>query len=334
MSSDPFANVPDPSFEAIHEAQARLGSRVHRTAVVTSRTFNALVGADVVFKCENLQRGGSFKIRGALNAVLSLDDATAARGIVAHSSGNHGAAVALAARERGVPAHIVVPHNSARTKIAAAQRYGAKVTFCEPTMASREATVREILARDGGAFVHPFDNPRVMAGQGTATLELLQQHPDLEIVIAPISGGGLLSGTSLAAHGVNQSIRVVGAEPRAVDDAARSLASGRLESNATAETIADGLRAAICARTFAVLQEHVAAVATVTEDEIITAMRTFADIFKLIIEPSSAVAVAAVLTGRVSQAQGRRIGVIISGGNVDLDVLPWRTRPSTATSGR
>jgi threonine dehydratase len=299
--------------------------------VVTSRTFNALVGAEVVFKCENLQRGGSFKIRGALNAVLSLDDATAARGIVAHSSGNHGAAVALAARERGVPAHIVVPHNSARTKVESAQRYGARVSFCEPPMAAREAMVREILARDGGAFVHPFDNPRVMAGQGTATLELLQQHPDVEIVVAPVSGGGLLSGTSLAAHGVNKSIRVVGAEPRAADDAARSLASGRLETNATADTIADGLRAAICARTFAVLREHVAAIATVTEDEIITAMRTFADIFKLIIEPSSAVSVAALLNGRVPQAQGRRIGVILSGGNVDLDVLPWR--PPQAPAG-
>jgi threonine dehydratase len=324
MSAAAGANAPEPSFASIREAQARLGGRVHCTPVMTSRTFDALVGAEVRFKCENLQRGGSFKIRGALNAVLSLDDATAAGGIVAHSSGNHGAAVALAARERGVPAHIVVPHNSARTKVASAQRYGAKVSFCEPTMAAREAMVREILARNGGAFVHPFDNPHVIAGQGTATLELLQQHPDIEIVVAPISGGGLLSGTSLAAHGVSRAIRVVGAEPRAVDDAARSLASGRIESNVSVDTIADGLRAGICARTFAVLREHVAAIATVSEDEIIAAMRTFADIFKLIIEPSSAVTVAALLTGRVPDAQGRRIGVIVSGGNVDLDVLPWR----------
>jgi threonine dehydratase len=324
MAADPFANVPEPSFDAVREAQARIGARVHRTPVMRSRSFNEMVGADVLFKCESLQRGGSFKIRGALNAVLSLDAAAAAGGIVAHSSGNHGAAVALAARERGVPAHIVVPHNSARTKIAAAERYGAKVSFCEPTMAAREATVKEILARNGGAFVHPFDNPRVIAGQGTATLELLEDDPGIEIVLAPVSGGGLLSGTSLAAHGVNRAIRVIGVEPRAADDAARSLASGRIEGNVTTDTIADGLRATICARTFALLREHVDAVVTVTEDEIISAMRTFADIFKLIIEPSSAVTVAGLLNGRVPGAQGRRVGVIISGGNVDLDVLPWR----------
>jgi threonine dehydratase len=324
MAADPFADVPEPSFDAVREAQARLGSRVHRTPVVQSRSFNSLAGADVLFKCESLQRGGSFKIRGALNAVLSLDAATAAGGIVAHSSGNHGAAVALAARERGVPAHIVVPHNSARTKVAAAERYGAKVSFCEPTMAAREGMVQEILARNGGAFVHPFDNKRVIAGQGTATLELLQDYPDIEIVMTPVSGGGLLSGTALAAHGVNRAIRVIGAEPRAADDAARSLASGRIEGNATTDTIADGLRATISPRTFALLREHVDAIATVTEDEIIAAMRTFADIFKLLIEPSSAVTVAALLNGRVPGAQGRRVGVIVTGGNVDLDVLPWR----------
>jgi threonine dehydratase len=330
MAADPFVDVPEPSFDAVREAQARLGSRVHRTPVVQSRSFNSLAGAEVLFKCESLQRGGSFKIRGALNAVLSLDAATAAGGIVAHSSGNHGAAVALAARERGVPAHIVVPHNSARTKVAAAERYGAKVSFCEPTMAAREGMVQEILARSGGAFVHPFDNKRVIAGQGTATLELLQDHPDVGIVMAPVSGGGLLSGTALAAHGINPAIRVVGAEPRAADDAARARASGRVGGNTTTDTIADGLRATISARTFALLREHVDAIATVTEDEIIAAMRTFADIFKLIIEPSSAVTVAALLNGRVPGAQGRRIGVIVTGGNVDLDVLPWRP----ATAGR
>src|SRR5262245_22377632 len=330
MAADPFADVPEPSFDAVREAQARLGSRVHRTPVMQSRSFNSLAGADVLFKCESLQRGGSFKIRGALNAVLSLDAATAAGGIVAHSSGNHGAAVALAARERGVPAHIVVPHNSARTKVASIERYGAQVSFCEPTMAARDGMVQEILARNGGAFVHPFDNKRVIAGQGTATLELLQDYPGIEIVMAPVSGGGLLSGTALAAHGIDPAIRVIGAEPRAADDAARSLASGRIEGNATTDTIADGLRAAIAPRTFALLREHVDAIATVTEDEIIAAMRTFADIFKLIIEPSSAVTVAALLNGRVPGAQGRRIGVIVSGGNVDLDVLPWRP----ATTGR
>lgn len=318
------SNTPEVSFDSVREAQARLGTRVHQTPVVTSSSFNALVSADVYFKCESLQRGGAFKARGALNAVLSLDDAIAARGVVAHSSGNHGAAVALAARERGVRADIVVPRNSAKAKIAAAERYGARMSFCEPTMAAREAMAQEIVDRTGGALVHPFDNPHVIAGQGTATLELLQQHPGIEVVMAPISGGGLISGTSLAAHGVNPAIRVVGAEPRLADDAARSLASGRIEVNTGGETIADGLRATLSPRTLGLIREHVESIATVSEEEIITAMRTFADIFKLIIEPSSAVPVAALLYGRVPNTAGRRIGVIISGGNVDLDVLRWR----------
>lgn len=318
------SNTPEVSFDSVREAQARLGTRVHQTPVVTSSSFNALVSADVYFKCESLQRGGAFKARGALNAVLSLDDAIAARGVVAHSSGNHGAAVALAARERGVRADIVVPRNSAKAKIAAAERYGAKMSFCEPTMVARETMAQEIVDRTGGALVHPFDNPHVIAGQGTATLELLQQHPGIEVVMAPISGGGLISGTSLAAHGINPAIRVVGAEPRLADDAARSLASGRIEVNTGAETIADGLRATLSPRTLGLIREHVESIATVSEEEIITAMRTFADIFKLIIEPSSAVPVAALLYGRVPNIAGRRVGVIISGGNVDLDVLRWR----------
>lgn len=318
------ASNPEVSFDSICEAHARIASRVHLTPVVTSRTFNALVNAEVYFKCESLQRGGAFKARGALNAVFSLDEAVAARGIVAHSSGNHGAAVALAAREREVHADIVVPRNSAKAKIAAAERYGATMHFCEPTMAAREAMAQEIVDRTGGVLVHPFDNPYVIAGQGTAALELLQKHSDIEVVMAPISGGGLICGTALAAHGVNPAIRVVGAEPRLADDAARSLASGRIETNSGGDTIADGLRATLSARTFALIREHLDSIATVSEDEIITAMRTFADIFKLIIEPSSAVPVAALLYGRVPQAKGRRTGVIISGGNVDLDVLPWR----------
>lgn len=320
----PRSTSSDVSFDSVREAKSRLGSRIHLTPVVTSRTFDALVDASVYFKCENLQRGGAFKMRGALNAVLSIDDAVVVRGIVAHSSGNHGAAVALAARERGVRADIVVPRNSSKAKIAAAERYGAKVSFCEPTIAAREAMAQEIVNRTGGTLVHPFDNPYVIAGQGTATLELLQKHPDIEVALAPVSGGGLISGTALAAHGINPAIRVIGAEPALADDAARSLASGRIEANTGGETIADGLRATLSARTFALIREHVESIATVTEAEIITAMRAFADIFKLIIEPSSAVPVAALLYGRVPQVKGRRVGVIISGGNVDLDVLPWR----------
>ena len=312
-----------PTFSDILAARARIASRVHRTPVVTSRSFNALVGAEVFFKCENLQRAGAFKARGAMNAIFSLDDATAARGIVAHSSGNHAAAVALAARERGVGARIAVPKNSSRAKIAAVERYGAQLVFTEPTIAAREAAAAHLLATTGGTLVHPFNDPLVMAGQGTATLELLEDYPSLDLVIVPVSGGGLLSGTAIAAHGVNPKIRVVGAEPAAVDDAARSLASGQLETNLTTNTIADGLRASMSPATFEIARRHVAQIVTVSEEEIVRAMRLCWEILKIVIEPSSAVPVAALLENRVEAAAGRRIGVVLTGGNLDLDALPW-----------
>lgn len=309
--------VPVVDFDLIRAAQRTLAGRVVRTPVRNAPAFDALVGATVYFKCENLQRGGAFKLRGATNAVLSLDDATAARGVVAHSSGNHGAAVALAARERGIPARIVVPRNTTRAKLAAIQSHGGLLTLCEPTLAAREREAATLAAATGGTFIHPFDNPLVIAGQGTATLEFLDEQPLLQIIVAPVSGGGLLSGTALAAHGVNPAIRVVGAEPREADDAARSLAAGRIEGNATTNTCADGLRATLCPRTFAVIQAHVAAIATVSEDEILHAAKIFREIFGLVIEPSSAVPVAALLARRVENFAGQKIGVIISGGNVD-----------------
>lgn len=315
------------SYQSILEAQARLRGRVHRTPVVTSRHFNALVRAEVWFKCENLQRCGAFKARGAMNAVFSLDDATAARGVVTHSSGNHAAAVALAASERGVPAYIVVPHDTARPKVAAVERAGGRLTFCEPTMAAREAAAARLLEDSGGTLIHPFDNPWVIAGQGTAALELLEERPQLELVMAPVSGGGLLSGSALAAHGINPHLTVLGAEPATMDDAAQSLAAGTLlENSAGATTLADGLRANLSPRTFALLRAHVAQIATVSEAEIVEAMRLFWEIFKLVIEPSSAVPVAALLARRTSLTAGRRVGVIITGGNVDLDALPWTRR--------
>lgn len=317
-----------PDFSDILAAADRLRGKVHRTAAHGSRVFNALVGAEVIFKCENLQRAGSFKVRGAMNAVFSLDNETARRGIVTHSSGNHAAAVALAALERGVEAHIVVGHNTARAKVEAVRTYGGKLTFCEPTLMAREAEANRLLALTGGTLVHPFDDPRVIAGQGTAALELLSDHPGIDLVLAPISGGGLLSGTSIATHGISRSIQVYGCEPALADDAARSLASGRLEKNTSMATIADGLRASMSERTFGIVREHVVGIATVSEEEIVRAMRLFWEIFKLVIEPSCAVPVAALLAGRVP-VKGRRVGVIITGGNVDLDALPW-TVPSAA----
>ena len=308
---------PVLDFEFIRAAQRTLAGRVVRTPVRTSPAFNALADADVFFKCENLQRGGAFKLRGATNAVLSLDDATAARGVVAHSSGNHGAAVALAARERGISARIVVPSTTTAAKLAAVRSHGGELTICEPTLAAREREAAAITAATGGTFIHPFDNPWVIAGQGTAALELLEDQPALRVIVVPVSGGGLLSGTALAAHGVNPSIRVVGTEPKEADDAARSLASGRIEGNATTNTCADGLRATLCPRTFAIIQAHVAAIVTVSENEIVHAAKIFREIFGLVIEPSSAVPVAVLLAHRVENVAGQKIGVIVSGGNVD-----------------
>jgi threonine dehydratase len=326
MSTTPVATAPD--FADIVTAANRLSGHVHRTAVYASRSFNDMVGAEVFFKCENLQRAGSFKVRGAMNAVFSLDEPTARRGIITHSSGNHAAAVALAARERGVPAHIVVSNNAPRAKIESVRRYGGQLTLSEPTLAAREEAARRLLDSTGGTFIHPFDDARVIAGQGTATFELLDQVADIDVVLAPVSGGGLLSGTAIAAHGVSSAITVYGCEPALADDAARSFATGTLEKNVSQATIADGLRASLSERTFGILRQHVNGIVTVSEDEIIHAMRLFWELFKLIIEPSCAVPVAALLAGRVDVA-GRRVGVIITGGNVDLDALPWQKPLST-----
>ena len=308
---------PALDFDLIRAARDRIRGRVERTPVCNSPEFDRLAGAEVHFKCENLQRGGAFKLRGALNAILSLDDATAARGVVAHSSGNHGAAIALAARERGISARIVVPSNTTRAKLEAIRAHGGQLTLCEPTLAAREREAGAIAAATGGTFIHPFDNPMVIAGQGTATLELLEDQPAIEIMITPVSGGGLLSGTALAAHGVNPAMSVVGAEPKEANDAARSLATGRIEGNRSTNTCADGLRATLCPRTFAIIREHVTEIVTVSEEEIIQAVRVFREIFDMVIEPSSAVPVAALLARRIGHSAGRRIGVIISGGNVE-----------------
>ena len=311
------------TLEDIRRAAERISPHAHRTPVLTCESLNRRVGARVYLKCENLQRVGAFKFRGACNAVLSLSDAEAARGVVAHSSGNHAQALALAARLRGIPAHIVMPENAPAVKKAAVAGYGARITFCAPTLEAREAAQERVVAATGAVVVHPYNDERVIAGQGTAALELLQEIPDLDAIIAPIGGGGLVSGTAVAATELSPGIRVVGAEPEGADDAYRSLAAGRIIPSHNPRTIADGLLTSLGDRTFPIIQQRVDGIVTVSEEAIIAAMRFIWERAKLIIEPSAAVPVAALWERKVDVA-GRRVGVILSGGNVDLDRLPWQ----------
>lgn len=306
----------------IRAAGSRIAAQIHRTPVLTSELLDKIAGAKLFFKCENLQKTGSFKIRGATNAVLSLSDEAAQRGVVTHSSGNHAAALSRAAQVRGIPAWIVMPSNAPAVKRAAVEAYGGKISQCEPTLAARESTAQDLLQRTGAQMVHPYDNRTVIAGQGTAAMELLEDQPDLDFILAPVSGGGLLSGTAIAAKAMNPKIHVIGCEPKNADDAFRSLASGRLESAAKAETMADGLRATLCPLTFSILRERVDQIAMVTEDEIRDAMRTLWERMKIVVEPSGAVAAAPALLQRIG-AKGARVGIILSGGNVDLSQLPF-----------
>jgi len=327
------ANYQPPSWEAILAAHERITRRIHRTPVLTSASLNAMTGAQLFFKCENLQKTGSFKIRGASNAILSLTEKEAARGIVTQSSGNHGAAVACAAARRGVPAWIVMPRNASAVKAKAIESYGGEVVFCEPTVTARKATCDRVQAETGAHLVHPFDDDRIIAGQATAAKELLEEIGDLDAVFAPVSGGGLLSGTCLGAKGIRADVRVFGCEPERADDAYRSLTSGTLQSLDSSDTIADGLRASLAPRTFAILQRHVERILLVSEEEIISVARLVWERMKIIIEPSSAVAIAPLLKPGVvaslnlpNRAAGGppKLGVIFSGGNVDLSSLPWK----------
>ena len=311
-----------PDLEAIREAHRRIAPRIHRTPVITSASLDEIAGAQIFFKCENLQKTGSFKIRGATNAVFSLSDEEAKHGVVAPSSGNHGAALALAARWRGIPAWVIMPSNSSAVKKRAVEAYGGTITECEPNMASREATAADVMKRTGAHLVHPYNDPRVIAGQGTAAIELLQQVPGLDIIITPASGGGLLSGTAIAAKSLRPEIRVVGGEPRNADDAYRSMASGKIEPAAKTETIADGLRATLCPLTFSILRDRVDEISLVAEEEIVSTMMLLWERAKIVVEPSGAVAAAPVLLRRIG-AEGKKVGVILSGGNVDLQRLPW-----------
>ena len=309
-----------PALADVRAAAARIAPWVHRTPVHTSRTLDELAGASLYFKCENFQRIGAFKARGAHNAVLSLAADALAHGVVTHSSGNHAAALALAARNTGTRAWIAMPRNAPKAKVASVKRLGGEIVFCEPTLAAREACCTEIQARTGATLVHPYDDWRVIVGQGTAALELVEEIPGLDAIMAPVGGGGLLAGTAIA--GTELGVEVHGAEPAAVDDAYRSLISGVRQPPTGGQTVADGLRTALGERPFSVIRQRVKGITTVSEEEIVAAMRLAWEVMKIVIEPSSAVPVAAVLSGRMPLA-GRRIGVILTGGNVDLDALPW-----------
>jgi threonine dehydratase len=311
-----------PTLHDIQNARERIAPRIHRTPVMTSEALDEIAGARLFFKCENLQKTGSFKIRGATNAVLSLSEEEGDRGVVTHSSGNHAAALSCAARWRGIRAYIVMPSNSPQAKKDAVRAYGGEITECEPTLAARESTAAEIQARTGANLVHPYDDVRVIAGQGTAALELLEEVPDLDVILAPVSGGGLLSGTSLAAKGTRQTIRVIGAEPANADDARRSLASGKIEAASTRQTMADGLRATLSPMTFSILHSHVDEIALAEEDEIAGTMRLIWERMKLIVEPSGVVAAVPALVQKI-QTGGKKIGIILSGGNLDLGKLPF-----------
>ncbi len=312
-----------PTLNDIIKAAERIRPFAHRTPVLTNEGLNRLVGAQVFLKCENLQKVGAFKFRGASNAVYSLTDAEAARGVCTHSSGNHAAALALAAKMRGIPAYIVMPNNAPSVKKNAVAGYGGLITFCEPTLEARESTLDGIRLDTGANVVHPYNDERVITGQGTATLELLEDVPDLDVIIAPVGGGGLLSGTSIAAREIKKGIRIIAGEPEMADDAYRSMKAGEIIPLKNPKTIADGLLTSLGTLTFPIIQKNVEQIVTVSEAGIIESMKYIWERAKLIIEPSSAVAIG-VLWERKIDLSGLKIGVIISGGNVDLEKLPWQ----------
>lgn len=316
--------MPLPSLSHIRAAADRIRPYATRTPVLTSSTLDGMAGRRLVFKCELFQKVGAFKFRGACNAVMRLDDDVAARGVVTHSSGNHAQALALAAKLRGIPADIVMPDNSPRVKVAAVEGYGARIHFCAPTQAARETMADELVRRTGGALIPPYDHPDVIAGQGTIALELLDDEPELDAIIVPVGGGGMISGVTIAAKALRPGIAVIGAEPAGADDAARGKRSGTRQPPPAAATIADGLRTGLGDLTWPVVRDLVDDVYTVDEPEIVSAMRTVWERMKLVIEPSAAVGVAVALSRAFRDRPGpERVGVILCGGNVDLDALPW-----------
>ncbi len=314
---------PDiPDLSTLREARRRVGEWAHQTPTLTCQSIDKLVGSEVFFKCENLQKVGAFKFRGATNAVFSLPDQLAKRGVATHSSGNHAQALALAARNRGIRAHVVMPANSSAVKVAAVAGYGAEITPCEPNLQAREDTLDAVVARTKAVFIHPYNDYRIIAGQASAAMELLEQAGNLDTVMAPVGGGGLLSGTALAVKYLSPATRVIAGEPAGADDAYRSLEQGRIVPSVSPKTIADGLLTSLGELTFPIIRDNVERIVLVSEAGIINAMRLIWERMKLLIEPSSAVPLAAIMENRDLFTK-QRLGVIVSGGNVDLEKLPW-----------
>ncbi len=320
------------SLDDVRAAHERIHAWIRRTPLLTSERLNSESGASLYFKCEGLQEIGAFKARGASNALLSLAPAALTAGVVTHSSGNHGAAVAWAARRRGVAARIVMPRNSSKAKLEAVSSFGGEIVLCEPTQRAREAAATELVSRTGAEFIHPYDDPRVIAGQGTLALELLEQQPRLDVLLLPVGGGGLASGVAVAVKALSPETQVIGVEPEGADDARRSFESGVLTPLAQPSTQADGLRAALSARTFRLMRRYVDEVVTVTEASLVPAMRALWRSLHVLVEISSAVPYAAILERRV-QLVGKHVAVVLTGGNVDLDALPWvaATTPEPAS---
>ncbi|RJP67785.1 MAG: pyridoxal-phosphate dependent enzyme [Candidatus Abyssobacteria bacterium SURF_17] len=312
----------EPTIIGIREASERIKQLIHRTPVLTCDTLNRICDAELHFKCENFQKTGSFKIRGATNAVLSLSEEEASRGVATHSSGNHAAALALAARWRGIRAYVVMPENAPAVKREAVGGCGGEIIYCKPTLKAREEELAKVLERTGAVFVPPYNDYRVIAGQGTAALELCEEVRDFDVVMAPVGGGGLLSGTAIAARSLSPATKVYGAEPEQADDAFRSFRAGRIVPADNPNTIADGLRTSLGELTFPIIQKYIADIVTVREEAIKQAMRLIWERMKIIVEPSAAVPLGAVLTKR-GEVPGKRIGIILSGGNVDLTRLPF-----------
>ena len=310
------------TLDNIKEAHTRISPFIHRTPIQTCKSLNKLTGAKLYFKCDNFQKSGSFKIRGATNTVLQLSPEELMRGVITTSSGNHGAALALAATRQGANVQVIMPHNSSQIKVQNVERYGGKIIYCEPNHESRESTLIQMVEKTSAIVVHPYNDERIVAGQGTAAKELLEDISALDAIISPVSGGGLLSGTLLAAKGMNPNIKVYGAEPIEADDAYRSLQERKIVPNKTVDTIADGLRAQIGTITFPIIQELVDEIIPVSEEAIIDSMRMIWERLKIMVEPSSSIVLGALL-GKKGLFNNKKVGLILSGGNVDLDNIPW-----------
>jgi threonine dehydratase len=311
-----------PTYQDVIDAHERIMPYIHRTPVLTSTFLNELTGAELFFKCENYQKAAAFKVRGASNAVFGLSDEQAARGVATHSSGNHALSLAYAAGRRGIPCYVVMPHTAPQAKKDAVIGYGGQITECEPSTSNREEVFAEVQAKTGADFVHPYNDPRVIAGQGTCSRELVEQVPDLDAVVAPIGGGGMISGTCLTLSNIAPNVKIYAAEPEQADDAARSFRAGRIIADDAPVTVADGLKVPLKELTWHFVSRHVTDIMTASEQEIVDAMRLTWARMKIVMEPSSAVPLATILKNR-DVFVGKRVGIIITGGNVDLDRLPW-----------